>query len=123
MVWKCLNSCCNATFRYLGKGRLYCMDHADLGRRKLSTGKKTVISIRSKAWPVEYFWLCERCAAMMNIELSDAGELRLVPVDNAARGAAAGAAPAVAGAAPRKNAAQSIRTATNDSDEAAGRAA
>lgn len=45
------------------------------------TGRKTVTSIRSKASPVEHFWLCEKCAATMTIELSEAGEVRLVPLE------------------------------------------
>lgn len=92
MVSKCLNSRCSATFRYLGKGKLYCVDFADLGRRNALAGRKTVTSIRSKAWPVEYFWLCESCAATMTIEFSDAGELQLVPEKVTALRAAAVAA-------------------------------
>ena len=44
-------------------------------------GKKLVASIRSKANPIEHFWLCEKCATKMTIELSDAGEVRLVPFE------------------------------------------
>lgn len=89
MVSKCLNSCCTATFRTLGKGRLYCMDFADWGRKNGLEGKKVVTSIRSKAWPVEYFWLCEKCATTLTVELSEAGEVRLVPVGLPTRAAAA----------------------------------
>lgn len=109
MVSKCLNSCCSATFRYLGKGRLYCIDFADLSKRNVLAGKRTVTTIRSKAWPIEYFWLCERCATTMTIELSDAGELRLAPVE-----ASAGSA------APQKRTAQSVRAATIRSGETVG---
>jgi hypothetical protein len=113
MVSKCLNSCCSATFRYLGKGKLYCVDFADLGRRNALAGRKTVTSIRSKAWPVEYFWLCERCAATMAIEFTDAGELQLVPMEVTALCAAAVAA-------SQKYSAQSTRTSPNHSGGADG---
>jgi hypothetical protein len=102
MVSKCLNSGCSATFRYLGQGRLYCMDFAAWDRHNLLAGKKVVTSIRSKVWPIEYFWLCERCAATMTIGLSDAGEVQLVPVE------VSGQNPAVL-AAPPTNATQDTR--------------
>lgn len=44
-------------------------------------GKKIVASIRSKANPVEHFWLCEKCAGTLTIELSEAGEVQLVPLE------------------------------------------
>jgi hypothetical protein len=31
--------------------------------------------------PMEHFWLCERCAATMTIELSNSGEVHLVPIE------------------------------------------
>ena len=81
MVSKCLNSYCSATFRYMGQGRLFRVDFADLARQGLLAGKKIVTTIRSKAQPVEHFWLCEKCSTTMTIELSDAGEVRLVPLE------------------------------------------
>jgi hypothetical protein len=85
MVTKCLNSCCSATFRYWGQGRLFGVDFADLERQGLLVGTKVVTSIRSKANPVEYFWLCEECATTMTIEISEAGEVRLVPLQGSAQ--------------------------------------
>jgi len=38
-------------------------------------------SKRSKTYPIEHFWLCEECACVMALEIGDAGEVRLVPVD------------------------------------------
>ncbi len=80
MVSKCLNSRCSATFRYLGQGRLFCVDFADFGRQSLLAGRKVVTSIRSKDQPIEHFWLCEKCSATMTIRLSEAGEVQLVPL-------------------------------------------
>ncbi len=52
-------------------------------------GKQLVASIRSKANPIEHFWLCKKCATKMTVELSDAGEVRLVPLEVSARKVAA----------------------------------
>ncbi len=78
MLSKCLNSHCSATFQYFGQGRLFQVDFADVGRRRARAGKETVSSIRSTAFPIEHFWLCEDCAAIMTIELSDGNEVCLV---------------------------------------------
>jgi len=85
MLSKCLNSRCSATFQYFGQGRLFRVDFADAGRKRALAGKETISSIRSKACPIEHFWLCEDCAAVMTIELSDGGEIRLVEIEAAGR--------------------------------------
>jgi hypothetical protein len=93
MVSKCLNSYCSATFRYMGQGRLFRVDFADLARQGLLADKKVVISIRSKAQPVEHFWLCEKCSTTMTIKLSEAGEVQLVPLEALAQSPSAGSLP------------------------------
>jgi hypothetical protein len=93
MLSKCLNSRCSATFQYLGRGRLFRIDFADVGRKCAHSGKQLVASIRSKACPIEHFWLCENCATTMTVALSDGGEVRLVPYEVAARKPAATASP------------------------------
>jgi len=92
MLSKCLNSRCSATFQYFGQGRLYRVDFVDAGRKRSLAGKESVASIRSKACPIEHFWLCEDCAAIMTIELSDGGEVRLVPYEISGRKPAVAAA-------------------------------
>lgn len=79
MLSKCLNPQCSATFQYFGQGRLFRIDFAEAGRKRALAGKETVSSIRSKACPIEHFWLCEDCAAVMTIELCESGEVRLLP--------------------------------------------
>jgi hypothetical protein len=69
------------------------VDFADLNRKSLLAGKKLVTSISSKAQPIEYFWLCEKCSNVMTIELTDAGEVRLVPLEGSAQIRTAAAAP------------------------------
>lgn len=85
MLSKCLNSHCSATFQYFGQGKLVRVDFADAGRKRAQAGKEMVASIRSKAHPIEHFWLCDNCAAIMTIELSDGGEVRLIPNEVPAR--------------------------------------
>lgn len=85
MLSKCLNSHCSATFQYLGRGRLFRIDFTEAGKKSALTGRKIVSSIRSKANPIEHFWLCESCATKLTIALSDAGEVRLIPLEGAAR--------------------------------------
>lgn len=80
MVSKCLNSNCSTAFHSLGQGRLYRVDFNDAGKMNAQAGRKTVASIRSKSSPIEHFWLCESCAASMTLQLTAAGEVRLVPL-------------------------------------------
>jgi hypothetical protein len=42
---------------------------------------------------MEHFWLCERCAATMTIELSNSGEVHLVRIEASVPKRAAAAAP------------------------------
>jgi len=95
MVSKCLNSRCSAAFKYFGRGRLFRINFTEESRRFAMAGKKLVASIRSKANPIEHFWLCEKCATKMTIELSGAGEVRLVPFEVPAQKPAAVAAPQI----------------------------
>jgi hypothetical protein len=107
MLSKCLNSHCSATFQYFGQGRLFRVDFADAGRRRALVGKESVSSIRSKACPIEHFWLCDDCASLMSIELSDGGEVRLVAIE------AVGRKPVLAAAArPDGMGAETLRKAT-----------
>jgi len=80
MVSNCLNPHCFAVFKYLGRGRLFRINFIEERIRSAMNGKKIVASIRSKANPIEHFWLCEKCAATLTIKLSEAGEVRLVPL-------------------------------------------
>lgn len=91
MLSKCLNSHCSATFQYLGQGRLFRVDFADARKSRALAGKETVSSIRSKACPIEHFWLCNDCSATLTIELSDGGEVRLIPNEISERKPAAAA--------------------------------
>jgi len=81
MLSKCLNSHCSATFQYLGEGRLFRIDYTEAGKKRAMAGMQVVPSQRSKAKAMEHFWLCERCASKLTIEVTDASEVRLVPYE------------------------------------------
>jgi hypothetical protein len=95
MLSKCLNSRCSARFQYLGQGRLFRIDFVEAVKKQARAGKEAALALRSKACPIEHFWLCQDCAATLTIELSDGGEVRLVPYEIPAR------KPAVAAAMPQ----------------------
>lgn len=81
MVSKCLNPDCSTTFQYFGQGRLFRVDFGEASRKRALAGKEIIASVRCKIHPMEHFWLCERCAATMTIELSNSGEAHLVRIE------------------------------------------
>jgi hypothetical protein len=81
MLSKCINPHCSETFQYFGQGRLFRIDFSEARRKSAQAGKAVVASIRSKTYPIEHFWLCEKCAATMTIEFSEAGEIRVLPIE------------------------------------------
>ena len=93
MLSKCLSSHCSATFRYLGQGRLFRFDFSEARRKRAHAGEKMPASHGGKASPIEYFWLCESCAATMTIELGEDGRVHTVPRQISAKRPAAAAAP------------------------------
>lgn len=93
MLSKCLNPGCSETFQYMGQGRLFRIDFAEVGRRRTVSGTKEVIAaVPVKARPMEHFWLCESCAAAMTIEFGDSGEVHLVRIESCAKKPAASVA-------------------------------
>jgi len=66
MLAKCSNPSCSASFLSLQYGRLY----------RLDRDPKTQPSTQH----VEYYWLCERCAPTMTLQLEDDGGVTVVPV-------------------------------------------
>jgi hypothetical protein len=81
MVSKCLNPGCSANFQYFGQGRLFRIDFAEACRKGALAGKEILASVRCKIHPMEHFWLCERCAETMTIELSNSGEAHLIRIE------------------------------------------
>ena len=81
MLSKCLNPQCTAKFRYLGEGRLFRIDFPEMKRRNTAlAGQVPALCNGEKERPVEHVWLCAHCAAGRTLAVSDAGEVRLVPL-------------------------------------------
>jgi hypothetical protein len=87
MLSKCFNSHCSATFQYLGQGRLFRIDFSEAKRKSPGVAVSAKLtSKRSKTYPIEHFWLCEKCAGVMALEIGNAGEVRLVSLDKPVAG-------------------------------------
>ncbi len=93
MLSKCLNPGCSAIFQYFGQGRLFRIDFGEACRKRALASKEIIASVGCKVHPMEHFWLCERCAATMTIELSNSGEVHLVRIEASVPKRAAAAAP------------------------------
>jgi hypothetical protein len=76
---------------------LFRIDFAEARRKMAHTGEKVLASRGAKSSPIEYFWLCESCAATMTIELGENGHAHVVPRQ------IAGKIPAASVAAPKSN--------------------
>src|SRR5713226_3439634 len=83
MLSKCSNPGCSATFRRLQTGKLFRFD--SLNRRPSRDGS-TPKSPRG----VEFFWLCEVCAAKVTLVSNSTEGTRVVAIAGRAREAAAG---------------------------------
>ena len=69
MLAKCANPTCSAPFRYLHEGKLF---RLDLGAGPPSPGGRLPRNL-------QYFWLCERCACTMTLEMH-AGKVSIRPL-------------------------------------------
>jgi hypothetical protein len=66
MLSKCANPGCTALFRYLHQGKLFRLD--------ASSEEPASQSTKKPARRVEYFWLCDECAARVTLHYkSDVG--------------------------------------------------
>jgi hypothetical protein len=79
MVSKCANPACSKPFRYLHEGKLFRVekpyDHLpDDGEPKFGD-PSAARPVRS----VEFFWLCEKCAAVMTLNFRQETGIRMVP--------------------------------------------
>ncbi len=59
MLSKCANSSCSTAFLYLHDGKLFRMDVADVDLASAD--------IKKPSRRVEFFWLCNECAATMTL--------------------------------------------------------
>jgi hypothetical protein len=71
MLSKCANPGCPAVFLYLHQGKLFRLEAATNGPASPAT--------RKSPRRVEFFWLCEACAASLTLGYSEGGEITIVP--------------------------------------------
>ena len=72
MLAKCANPACSAPFRYLHEGKLF---RLDLGAGPPSADLRIPRQL-------QYFWLCDRCARTMTLEMH-AGKVLTRPLQPA----------------------------------------
>jgi hypothetical protein len=72
MLAKCANPACSAPFRYLHEGKLF---RLDLGAGPPSSDGRIPRQL-------QYFWLCERCARTMTLEMHG-GQVSARPLQEA----------------------------------------
>jgi hypothetical protein len=65
MISKCANPACSSRFLYLHEGKLYRFERAAESDTKLLLGFDR--SLRKHSPGVEFYWLCERCAASLKL--------------------------------------------------------
>jgi len=89
MLSKCLNPHCSNKFLYLWQGHLYRIDYQDVQRRQAFLSGAAWSALSGRRECIEHFWLCERCSAMLTVEVGEDGEVCLIARGDAARAAAA----------------------------------
>lgn len=82
MLSKCSNPDCSADFRYLHTGRLFRFD----SRKGAEVGNG---SAQKAPKGIEFFWLCEDCAAKFTLVPDAAAGMRIISLPVRALGAAA----------------------------------
>ena len=65
MVSKCANPDCSASFRYFHKGKLFKVETAAGPDRRRAMGKDDEHEKLLRR--LEFYWLCENCAATMTL--------------------------------------------------------
>ena len=83
MLSKCSNPGCSATFHRLHTGKLF---HFESPHRRRSEDGGTPKS----PWGVEFFWLCEACAATFTLVSNSTEGTRVVSIAGRARASATG---------------------------------
>lgn len=84
MISKCANPACSAHFLYLHRGRVFRITRtADKGPQLQLGGD----SDQKKQPPVEFFWLCERCAEILTVRYRKESGVIVQPLRAALRAA------------------------------------
>jgi hypothetical protein len=78
MLAKCANKICCTPFRRLSEGKLFMMESD-------SRHGGEAVDVRKKApHHIEYFWLCNSCAAMLTLIFDSQNGISTVPLPQAA---------------------------------------
>lgn len=72
MLSKCANPNCSAAFRYLHEGKLF-----RVARPAADNGNGNG-SWKKVPQQLEYFWLCDSCAARMTLQRGEDGKIKAV---------------------------------------------
>ena len=83
MLSKCANSSCSNSFLYLHDGKLFHMDVIVENEVPQLDGKK-------HARRIEYFWLCNECAASMTLSYRDGVGVVAIPFEQSRAASAKG---------------------------------
>lgn len=78
MISKCANPACSAHFLYLHEGKLFRV----LRRTEEAPGPQTGIdpTVRKRSQRVEFFWLCEKCAAKLTVKYEKGSGITVRPL-------------------------------------------
>ena len=82
MLSKCSNPDCSASFLYLHSGKLF-----RLNRRKPAASSQDLE--KKPARGIEFFWLCESCAAEFTLRADESSGVQVVSLPRRAMAAAA----------------------------------
>ena len=65
MLSKCANPDCSNSFRYLHEGKLFRLETGIGGKDGLARAAES--EVRKSSRHLEFFWLCDNCAARMTL--------------------------------------------------------
>lgn len=86
MVSKCANPECGAPFRYFHQGQLFRLETESGYERRKAMG--TDEGVKKPLRHIEFFWLCQGCAAKMTLSSEKGAGVKVQPRHAAAATAA-----------------------------------
>ena len=75
MLSKCANPGCTATFLYLHRGKLFCLDTS-----VEVLARSSVREVSKSSRHIEFFWLCDQCSADLTLGYNKATGITVVPL-------------------------------------------
>jgi len=80
MLSKCANPSCSAPFLYLHEGKLFRVEVPSATSGNSADPHSGSVIERKAANRLEYYWLCDSCAAQMTIVRNERGSIRTAPL-------------------------------------------